>query len=594
MLKNLLTAVGLAAAALMATTTTAIAAAADFHHVHITASSPLEGVRWYVQYMGCQPVAERADTAKCGSVELVFLVQPGMGSSQGTGVDHISFSFPDLTAKIAELERVGVRGSGIRFQRYEDGTAIRSVPGLFKAGFIFDPWGTRIELVEDAERLGFHHVHLSAIDPAATLAWYRTALGGEPATLKGQVNGLRIGSLLLLVSKHAQSTLPNTRARSIDHLAFVVPSVDEAAAGLRTRKVAVLEPPAVPEHARTQAKRTLVAAPDNVRLELVETGFAGVEFERTAATVTTADARGPYSAPRTPWGEPDLQGIFTGNSAHNIPLERPAELANVRALSPEQAAARSERGTLASIWGYEREWRDTPLEYQKRAPSTQVAMIIDPADGRLPPMTPEGPKRVAEARRLSSTEESPSGSLTNTRVYAGPEDLSPYVRCITRGLPAMMLPVVYNNGLQIVQAPGYVAIQKEMIHETRVIPTTPRDRVGPKLESWLGTPQGRWEGDTLVVETANFNGRMPYLGSSARMTLTERYTRIGPNQLEYRFTVNDPTVWTKPWTAMFVFDKDDTQYELVEYACHEANYGMTNILSGSRAMEREKAGKQQK
>lgn len=589
MLKNLLTAVVVAAAALMAPPVTAIAAPADFHHVHITASSPLEGVRWYVQHMGCQPVAERADTAKCGSVELVFLVQPGMGSSQGTGVDHISFSFPDLTAKIAELERVGVRGSGIRFQRYEDGAAIRSVPGLFKAGFIFDPWGTRIELVEDAERPGFHHVHLSASDPAATLAWYRTALGGEPATLKGQVNGLRIGSLLLLVSRHAQSTLPNTRARAIDHLAFVVPSVDEAAAGLRTRNVAVLEPPAVPENARTQSKRTLVAAPDNVRLELVETGFAGVKFERAAAT---ADARGPYSAPRTPWGEPDLQGIFTGNTAHNIPLERPAELANVKALSPEQAAARSERGTLGSIWGYEREWRDTPLEYQKRPPSTQVAMIIDPADGRLPPMTPEGPRRVAEARRLSSTEESPSGSLTNTRVYAGPEDLSPYVRCITRGLPGMMLPVVYNNGLQIVQSPGYVAIQKEMIHETRVIPTAPRERVAPKLESWLGTPQGRWEGDTLVVETANFNGRSPYLGSSARMTLTERYTRIGPNQLEYRFTVNDPTIWTKPWTAMFVFDKDDTQYELIEYACHEANYGLTNILSGSRAMERERAQKQ--
>lgn len=593
MLKNLLTAVVLAAAAVMATTATAIAASVDFHHVHITASSPLEGVRWYVQHMGCQPVTERTDTAKCGSVELVFLVQPGMGSSQGTGVDHISFSFPDLTAKIAELERVGVRGSGIRFQRNEDGTPIRNVPGLFKAGFIFDPWGTRIELVEDAERPGFHHVHLSAIDPAATLAWYRTALGGEPATLKGQLNGLRIGSLLLLVSKHPQSTLPNTRARSIDHLAFVVPSVDEAAAGLRTRKVAVLEPPAVPENARTQAKRTLVAAPDNVRIELVETGFAGIKFERTAATATT-DARESYTTPRTPWGEPDLQGIFTGNSAHSIPLERPADLAGVKELSPEQAAARSERGTLGSIWGYEREWRDTPLEYQKRAPSTQVAMIVDPADGRLPPMTPEGPKRVEESRRQSSTEESPSGSLTNTRVYAGPEDLSPYVRCITRGLPGMMLPVVYNNGLQIVQGPGYVAIQKEMIHETRLIPTTPRDRVGPKLESWLGTPQGRWEGDTLVVETANFNGRSPYLGSSAKMTLTERYTRIGPNQLEYRFTVNDSTIWTKPWTAMFVFDKDDSQYELVEYACHEANYGLTNILSGSRAMERERAGKQQK
>jgi hypothetical protein len=218
-------------------------------------------------------------------------------------------------------------------------------------------------------------------------------------------------------------------------------------------------------------------------------------------------------------------------------------------------------------------------------------MIIDPPDGRLPPMTAEGPKRAEEARRVSGTEEAPSGALTGSRIYAGPEDLSPYVRCITRGLPGMMLPSVYNNGLQIVQGPGYVAIQKEMVHETRIIPTTPREPVGSKLTSWLGTPQGRWEGDTLVIETTNFNGRAPYLGSSAKMKLTERYTRIGPNALEYRFTVEDPVIWTKPWTAMFVFDKDDSQYELVEYACHEANYGMTNILSGSRAMERERRSK---
>ena len=153
----------------------------------------------------------------------------------------------------------------------------------------------------------------------------------------------------------------------------------------------------------------------------------------------------------------------------------------------------------------------------------------------------------------------------------------------------MMMPSIYNNGLQIVQGPGHVAIQKEMIHETRVIPTEPKPALGDALTSWLGTAQGRWEGDTLVVETTNFNGRAPYRGSSENLTLTERFTRIGETVLEYQFTLDDPTVWTRPWTGMFRFDKDDEQYELVEYACHEGNYGMTNILSGSRAKEQAEA-----
>ena len=153
----------------------------------------------------------------------------------------------------------------------------------------------------------------------------------------------------------------------------------------------------------------------------------------------------------------------------------------------------------------------------------------------------------------------------------------------------MMMPSVYNNGLQIVQGPGYVAITKEMIHETRVIPTEPRPAVGSDLKLWLGDPQGRWEDDTLVVETTNFNGRVTYRGSTEDLKLTERYRRIGSTTLEYQFTIDDPTVWTRPWTGMFRFQKDDEQYELVEYACHEGNYGMTNILRGSRAVEAESA-----
>jgi len=165
--------------------------------------------------------------------------------------------------------------------------------------------------------------------------------------------------------------------------------------------------------------------------------------------------------------------------------------------------------------------------------------------------------------------------------------MTPYVRCITKGLPGMMMPSIYNNGLQIVQGPGHVAIQKEMVHETRVIPTKPRPPVSAKLTTWLGDSQGHWQGDTLVVETHGFNGKSSYRGTTKHMKLTERFTRIGETQLAYEFTVDDPTVWSAPWTARFGFDLDNDQYDLVEYACHEGNYGMFNILSGARARDKE-------
>ncbi len=552
-----------------------MAHAADYHHVHVTASSPSEAVRWYSEYLDCQPVADRRDAADCDGTELVFVVQPTMGSTQGTGVNHISFSYEDLTTKMAALEAVGVRGSGVRLQRFDDGSTLRDIPGLFKIGFIFDPWGTRIEMVEDEEYLGFHHVHLSAADPEATLAFYREVMGGEPASLRGRIDGLLFGDVWLLASEHGEGTPATTSGRAIDHIGFVVDDLTAAATEYRNHDVVFETEPAVPEGGRTQAQRAFLRGPDNVRLAVVETGFAGVVTER-ATEATVADAE-PYDAPATPWGEPDLQGVWTGNSAHGIPLERPDDSAATESLTAEQAEARRERGTLGSIWGYEREWRDTTLGYVKTAPSTQVAMVVDPPSGRIPAMTAEG--QVMAARAAESR-----ASYTQ-RPAAGPEDLTPYVRCITRGLPGLMMPSIYNNGLQITQGPGFVTIQKEMVHETRVIPTDPRERVGENVKTWLGDPQGRWEGDTLVIETTNFNGLASYRGSSSDMTLIERYTRIGPSSLQYSFTVDDPTVWTRPWTGQFNFDLDDEQYELVEYACHEGNYGMTNILSGARAQE---------
>jgi catechol 2,3-dioxygenase-like lactoylglutathione lyase family enzyme len=561
----------LAVAALVATP--ALARAADYHHVHVTASNATEAVKWYTQHMDCQALSDRDDGVDCGGTQIVFESRPTLGSSQRTGIDHISFSYADLTAKMAELEAIGVRGSGVRMQRFDDGSTLRDAPGLFKYGFVFDPWGTRIELVEDADTLGFHHIHLSATDPEATLAWYHRTFGGEPARLKDRLDGLRLGEIWLLVSQHADGEPAATAGRGIDHIAFSVDDLDVAEAEMRRNGVEFLEAPAVPERGRTSARRAKVAGPDSVSLAVVETGFAGVVAELNTVTDITTELQ-PYTVPRTPWGTPDLQAVWTGDAAHGIPLQRPDDLADSDVLTAEQAAARRERGTLGSIWGYEAEWRDTTLGYVKSAPSRQVAMVIDPADGRMPPRADGAAQRGG---RRGGRNELPEG----------PEDLSNWVRCITRGLVPM--PGIYNNGLQISQGPGFVNVTREMVREVRVIPTDGSPHLGPNLTSYLGDPRGHWEGDTLVVEITNFNGRSPYQGSSENLTLTERYTRTGEDTLEYKFTLDDPTVWTQPWTGMYTFVRDESQYELVEYACHEGNYGMRNILSGSRAKERDAA-----
>ena len=563
----------------VASTATETARGAGFHHVQIIAPSPSEATAWYARHLDCAPVPDRNDAAACNGIELIFSAQATMGSTQGTGIDHIAFSYADVSAKMAALEAVGVRGSGVRLQRFDDGATLRDVPGLNKQGFLFDPWGTRIELVQDPNRLGFHHVHLSAADPARTLAWYARAFGGKPGKLGDSLTGVRFGDAWLFAAQHPAGKPAPTRGRAIAHIAFGLPNLGAEAARLSGSGIEFESPPEVPPNGRSDAKTARVRGPDEVTVMIVEPGFAGID--RSKGRQVTGSGSAPYRSPRTPWGAPDLQGVWTGNAAHGIPLERPAALEDVETLTEEQAAARRERGTLNSIWGYEREWRDTTLGYDKMRPSTQVAMIVDPPDGRLPAMTPEGERRAAEAQRERAERA--------TRPPAGPEDLTPYVRCITRGLPGMMMAGIYNNGLQIAQGPGHVVILKEMIHEARTVPTRPRAEVGAALTSWLGDSQGRWEGDTLVIETKRFNGRSPFRGSSAEMALTERFTRVGPTKLLYEFTVDDPQVWTRPWTARFAFDLDDQQYELVEYACHEGNYGMFNILSGARARDKEAA-----
>jgi hypothetical protein len=200
--------------------------------------------------------------------------------------------------------------------------------------------------------------------------------------------------------------------------------------------------------------------------------------------------------------------------------------------------------------------------------------VVDPPDGRIPPLTREAQQRLAaraETRRLHPAD--------------GPEDLSLNTRCITYGVPNFI--AGYNSYYEIVQAPGYVVIRMEMIHDARIIPLDGRSHIGPSIQQWHGDSRGHWEGNTLVVDTTNYSPKSNFRGSSETLHVIERFSRVDPGTLEYSITVDDPTTWTKPWTAMIPLRK--TEEQVFEYACHEGNIGMAAILSGARAEERARA-----
>jgi hypothetical protein len=277
--------------------------------------------------------------------------------------------------------------------------------------------------------------------------------------------------------------------------------------------------------------------------------------------------------PRTPDGQPDLEGIWDFRSA--TPLERPREFEGQEFLSDQNVAAVERRAAeRLRVYRPDDSLMNTPpwwLDYGTRVVSTRrSSLIIDPPDGRIPPMTPEGLKRKTDL-------------LTARASADGPEGLSPWDRCITRGLPGAMLPGAYNNNLQLVQTRGYVVIITEMIHEARIVPVDGRGSLPQNLRAWTGGSRGRWEGDTLVVETTNFSDRADFLGAGGKLRLIERFTPIDVGAIEYRFTVEDPTTWTRPWTVAFPLVKSDGP--MYEYACHEANYSLPNILSIARAEE---------
>jgi len=311
------------------------------------------------------------------------------------------------------------------------------------------------------------------------------------------------------------------------------------------------------------------------------------------AAVATAQAQNAktYTPPKTAWGEPDLQGLYTNKTI--TPLERPAQFAGEAELTDEQiaelegrAATRSvdngrNKGTEADVSSaYNEFWWDRG----KKVTTKRSSLIIDPPDGRVPALTTDAQRRQAEEYRQPVFR----GGGANGRGSDWTTDRSLFERCITRGLPGAMSPSAYNNTYRIVQSPGYVAIQIEMLGGTRVIPTSGGAHVGSKLREYMGDSRGHWDGNTLVVETTNFSNRTLYRGSSENMTLLERFTIVEPHVLNYEFTIVDPTTFVKPWTASIPYIR--TTDQLFEYACHEGNYGMEGILQGARVEEAKRAG----
>jgi hypothetical protein len=317
-------------------------------------------------------------------------------------------------------------------------------------------------------------------------------------------------------------------------------------------------------------------------------GILGVIAFALAAAQQSDDS---YQPPRTSWGDPDLQGKWPSTNMGGVPLQRPESFGTRNLLSDAEFAerqAQAARVAAEDLADFDFENPSVPFGqvgggqsppqhwFERGATQRQASLLVDPPNGRLPALTAAAQQRAADRRANS-----PPLPTSYT-------DFSLYERCITRGLVGSVMPGGYNNGNQIFQAPGYVTIVNEMIHEARIVPLDGRPHLSPAIRSHLGDSRGRWEGDTLVVETKNIADRIGLgannTGASPALTITERFTRTSDTTLRYLVTVDDPMTWTAPFTMQFTLERDDG-YGMFEYACHEGNLALRNILSGARATE---------
>jgi hypothetical protein len=313
----------------------------------------------------------------------------------------------------------------------------------------------------------------------------------------------------------------------------------------------------------------------------------------SAAAQAPKVAAKTWNPPRAADGHPDLQAIW--NYATLTPMERPRELAGKAFLTEQEAAEFEKRAMQSRNVDLNRETKPTArgvvngtVETEdlanaynefwwdrgsKTVATRRTSLVIDPPDGRIPPLTPQAQKRMAALTDL------------NERLAEGPEDRPLSERCITRpnaGPP--MAPTGYNNNIRLIQTPGYVVVFNEQIHDARIVPMDGRPHLPQSVRQWMGDSRGRWEGDTLVIDTTNFTNQTNFRGSGENMHLTERFTRVDRDTLLYEFTIDDPQSFTKRWTGQIPMKRTDEP--MFEYACHEGNYSMFTTLSGARALEK--------
>jgi hypothetical protein len=283
-----------------------------------------------------------------------------------------------------------------------------------------------------------------------------------------------------------------------------------------------------------------------------------------------------WKAPRTPWGHPDISGTWTTDDMRGIPMSRQPQYGTRQHLTDQEFAARAKQRQNARAIDDAR--TGTFRNEEGSRDFSYTSMVIDPPDGRVPPTTP-----AARARPRQ-------GGSFGVGPWEKIQDFSLYDRCITRGAIGSFMPAVYGNGARIMQTPSAVVITYEMIHDTRIIPLGPKPSLGSNIQLWMGDARGHWEGDTLVVESANFTDRTAVGGAahSTQLRLTERFTRIDPEMIDYEITVNDPLTFTRPWTMRLTITQQP-DYEIYEYACHEGNHSMRNVLLAERAWEKEAA-----
>src|SRR3984893_11158898 len=311
----------------------------------------------------------------------------------------------------------------------------------------------------------------------------------------------------------------------------------------------------------------------------------------TKKTSPAAKTAAPAKPLHTPWGEPDLQGVW--NDATGTPLQRDIGVKDV--LSDEEAGDfqnkveydltrdRRDGGNAIDVnRAYNEHWMDS--RRLKITADHRTSLIVDPPDGRNPPLVPLTPARqkAAAARALAA-------ARFNAGLPNDPEEMSLPVRCVIRTDSPPYLPTIYNNDFQIFQSPGYVVIAPEMIHSARIVPLDGRPHLGKNLHQWLGDTRGHFDGKTLVIETTNFrtdDGVIFQAADPASYRITERFTRVGANTINYEFTIEDPATWTRPWTARIPWTRIDPDEQMYEYACHEDNFDIVHLLAGARSREK--------